>query len=127
MKIHLLFFIIILTSSCGFFDQGDPAKKKAKALLEELVESQKKLETVVEKYSDYTGTPDSTATPEEVKLHVLGDASDIMYGLWKKKFKNYQKQEVYMNYDRQVMALERLQTDLDNIMDLLEKGKKKLQ
>ena len=122
MKIHLLFFIIILVSSCGFFDQEDPTKKKAKALLKELTKSQKKLESIVEEYSDYNSIPDSTATPEEVKLHVLGDASDIMYDLWKKKFENYQKQEVYMNYDRQVMALERLQSDLDKIMELLEKG-----
>lgn len=124
MKIHFLFFIIIIFSSCGFFDQGDPAKKKAKALLEELIESQKELESVVEKYSDYTGVPDSTANTEELKLHVLGDASNVMYDIWKKKFENYKKREIYMNYDRQVIAIERLQSDLDGIMKLLEKGKK---
>ncbi len=126
MKTHLLFFVIILISSCGFFDQEDPKKKKAKTLLKELTKSQQNLESIVEEYADYTGTPDSTATPEEVKLHVLGDASNIMYDLWKKKFENYQKQEVYMNYDRQVMALERLQDDLDRIMELLEKSESSL-
>lgn len=122
MKIHLLFSIIVLVSSCGFFDQSDPAKKKTKALLEEIVESQKKIEPVVEKYSNYTGVPDSTASPDEVKLNVLGDASNTMYDVWKKEFENYQKQEIYMNYDRQIMALEKLQSDLDHIMELLEKG-----
>jgi len=115
-----------MISSCGFLDQEDPKKNKAKTLLKELTKSQKELEAIVEEYADYTGTPDSTATKEEVKLHVLGDASNVMYDLWKKKFENYQKQEVYMNYDRQVMALERLQSDLDGIMELLEKSEEKL-
>ena len=105
MKIHILFFVVVLFSGCNFFSNKETNKEKAEQLFNDITRLQMLLE------------PRITQLTQEGKI----DAEYSFYKNWKKDFEKFQNQQTYMNYDLQLKNLEDLELRLRGIKEWVEK------
>ena len=124
MKLHLLIFSLLFLSSCSFFSQKDPVKEKATALFEKITTQKNELKHRIEALAEHKAATNSDVPNIESEVISVGNTVNDVYKFWMTAYEKYKKQEVYMNYDLQVIRLEALEKTLNKINDMVEEGEK---
>lgn len=124
MKIHFFIFSFILFTGCGLFSQKDKNKEKAKELLLEITTRHSEIKPQLEQLISLRNnlTQDSLSK-EEIEILTIGNSVKGEYKNWKKDFDKFQQQAIYMNYDLQMMRLEKLEEKLNQLEQLIAKRK----
>ena len=123
MKIQALFLLLILLSGCNFFSSNNKNKEKAISLFAKISQAQIDLDSRLKTLTNHKNINTTSDISENlIAFNSLQNSITDSFEKWQKDFEKFKNQRTYMNYDLQLINLEKLEEDFEKIQLLVQKA-----